>query len=231
MRIVEKNHRFVRSPLQRQTTNSIVIHHSASADVSSETIHQWHLNRGWIGIGYHFVIRSNGTIERGRPIGTVGTHALSPANETTVGICLTGNFEQNPPRKEQLDSLRWLILSVIHPQYGKIPIGQHKDWARTACPGRLFPMESFMASLTAQEEEEVYHLIINNQPVIGIPKLLEGGVSYVQLMGRNRQPTWVAMGDITRLLGGTISWDGPKKTVTVRVPGPSADNLPRDMRK
>ncbi|MBP9550733.1 MAG: hypothetical protein KBE34_02250, partial [Veillonella sp.] len=32
------------------------------------------VKNGWAGIGYHFVIRKDGTIERGRPLSVVGAH-------------------------------------------------------------------------------------------------------------------------------------------------------------
>ena len=55
----------------------IVIHHTGQADIdaSAEQIHEWHQNQGWSGIGYHFVVRKDGAVERGRPIWAVGAHA------------------------------------------------------------------------------------------------------------------------------------------------------------
>lgn len=223
MRIIEKAHKFTRSPAPRLKTEKIVIHHSASPDVSSETIHQWHLGRGWIGIGYQFVIRMNGDIERGRPMNSIGTHALSPANETTVGICLTGNFENAPPSIAQMNSLTWLIKEVVYAQYGELPLTTHKDWANTACPGKLFPMAKLLEALKAPVE--VYNLIINNRKVTGYEQLHESGRTFVQLEGRNGTKVWVSNASITKLAGGTIKWDGPKNTVTINIPGPSGANL------
>lgn len=48
---------------------------------------------GWAGIGYHFVIRKDGTIERGRPLSVVGAHAQGD-NLHTIGICMARNFEK-----------------------------------------------------------------------------------------------------------------------------------------
>ena len=46
---------------ERELTDMIVIHHTGEADIyaSAEQFHEWHLNNGWAGIGYHFVIRKN----------------------------------------------------------------------------------------------------------------------------------------------------------------------------
>ncbi|MDD2585509.1 MAG: N-acetylmuramoyl-L-alanine amidase [Syntrophomonadaceae bacterium] len=50
---------------QRGTTSRIIIHHSATnGDVAASTVHQWHLDKGWSGIGYHYLIRTSGVIER-----------------------------------------------------------------------------------------------------------------------------------------------------------------------
>ena len=65
-----------------------VIHHTASHDVSAETIDQWHKERGWDGIGYHYVIRKDGTIEKGRDTSKKGAHAKGRNN--WIGIALTG---------------------------------------------------------------------------------------------------------------------------------------------
>lgn len=51
------------------------------------------VKNGWAGIGYHFVIRKDGTIERGRPLSVVGAHAQGD-NLHTIGICMAGNFEK-----------------------------------------------------------------------------------------------------------------------------------------
>ena len=84
----------------RYTTDKIVIHHTGSSDwqgnyidddMSAEEIHEMHQGMGWVGIGYHFVIRKNGAIELGRPIWAQGAHAQGE-NWHTVGIHCCGNF-------------------------------------------------------------------------------------------------------------------------------------------
>lgn len=70
----------------------IVIHCSDSPHGrgdDAETIHRWHLERGWSGIGYHFVITESGEIQNGRPLYWQGAH-VNGHNKDTVGICLIG---------------------------------------------------------------------------------------------------------------------------------------------
>lgn len=55
----------------------IVIHCSASPDnrdIGAEEIRQWHKSQGWKDIGYHWVIRRDGTIEQGRKEFDIGSH-------------------------------------------------------------------------------------------------------------------------------------------------------------
>ena len=65
--------------------DSIIIHCTASPDymdIGVKEIDRWHKDRGWSQIGYHYVVRRNGEIERGRPIEQQGAHAKG-ANQTS----------------------------------------------------------------------------------------------------------------------------------------------------
>ena len=52
----------------RSSTKRIILHHAAAKKCSAEDIHRWHLNNGWSGAGYHFLVRKDGTIYRLRPV-------------------------------------------------------------------------------------------------------------------------------------------------------------------
>lgn len=126
--------------ISRNKPERLVIHHAAAENLSPEEIHQMHLDRGWSGIGYHFYIRSDGTIYRGRDENKVGSH-VAGNNTNTLGICLEGNFEENGVSKEQLEAL--LNLSTyLCLKYDISDILKHNDLLATECPGRLFPFES-----------------------------------------------------------------------------------------
>ena len=75
----------------------IVIHCAATTedkDIGAEEIRGWHLQRGWLDIGYHRVIRRDGTIENGRDLGVPGAHARG-FNHKSWGICLVGGVESD----------------------------------------------------------------------------------------------------------------------------------------
>ena len=66
-----------------------VIHHTATKDVSIKVIRTYHMEvRGWNDVGYHYLIRTNGNVETGRSLGTIGAHA--PGRNHWIGIALTG---------------------------------------------------------------------------------------------------------------------------------------------
>ncbi|MDU3350765.1 MAG: N-acetylmuramoyl-L-alanine amidase, partial [Clostridium sp.] len=71
---------------QRNTTDAIFVHCSAtkpSMNIGVREISQWHREQGWLAIGYHFVIRRDGTLEAGREQSAVGSHAKD-YNSTSV---------------------------------------------------------------------------------------------------------------------------------------------------
>ncbi|NLB89536.1 MAG: N-acetylmuramoyl-L-alanine amidase [Syntrophomonadaceae bacterium] len=137
----ETNLRFTNNLRLRNNTRRIVLHHTATDyDVSAATVHNWHINQGWSGIGYHYLIRLDGSIERGRTENTIGAHAGSEGNGDSIGIALVGNFEKTAPNANQIDALIKLIMD-IESRYGVLSIVEHKDIVNTACPGRRFPLE------------------------------------------------------------------------------------------
>lgn len=133
---------------QRTNTSRIIIHHSASADVKASEIHRWHKNRGFSGIGYHYVIRKGGIIEEGRPLDTIGAHAGNEGNPDSIGICLTGNFEEYPPETKQINTLINLIKYLNNHYQKELSVIGHKDVNPTSCPGKYFPWTELEQRLT-----------------------------------------------------------------------------------
>lgn len=112
--------------------NSIIIHCSdtpTERDVTAEDIHGWHLDNGWDGIGYHYVIRIDGAMEKGRPDYWVGSH-VAGHNTGSLGICLIGCGEYTP---EQWYSLKRLVneLKSIHKE---AKVLGHNELSSKTCP-------------------------------------------------------------------------------------------------
>lgn len=137
---IKDTHIHFNSPLSgREATDMIVLHHTGGADIdaSAQEIDQWHKNNGWAGIGYHYVIRKDGTIEQGRPDWTIGAHAYGE-NWHTIGIHLSGDFSEAEPTDAQIESTAMLLANLCT-DYG-LPIdGEHivghRDLMPTDCPG------------------------------------------------------------------------------------------------
>lgn len=92
MNIIEKDYSWAHELSARQVTNLIILHHAAAKSCTVSDVHNWHLNRGWAGIGYHFFVGKDGSIVRGRPLWAVGAHAES-CNWRSVGICFEGDYQ------------------------------------------------------------------------------------------------------------------------------------------
>ena len=139
----------------REDTDMIVIHHTGGNDIdaSAQQIHEWHQNQDWVGIGYHFVIRKDGTIERGRPEWAVGSHAYGE-NWHTLGIHLSGAMDKVQPTEKQIESCAHLVAYLCD-EY-EIPIdrehivGHREVNDDTSCPGEnLFAKMDLIVSKAA----------------------------------------------------------------------------------
>ena len=73
-------------------------------------INKWHMERGWVCVGYHFFIKKNGEVQYGRPIKYVGAHCKS-FNHNSIGICLSGSTMFDPIT--QYKALRVLFKQLL----------------------------------------------------------------------------------------------------------------------
>lgn len=133
----------------------IVVHTAADPreggayDTSAEEIKRWHKARGWSTIGYHKVVRRNGLVESGRPETTIGAH-VQGANSVSLGVCLSGHGDLQPPTKPQYNALirqlaRWCRQYNISPNriIGHREVNRiNKNLSTTkTCPGRKVDMD------------------------------------------------------------------------------------------
>ena len=142
MEIYDTDFNWSGSLLTRPLTRKIVLHHRAGdGDVIS--IHNTHLKNGWSGIGYHFYVRKDGSIFRGRPIEKIGAHAEGH-NMDSVGVCFEGNFEKEEMENPELEAGR-LLIAHIQEGYGrKLEVLRHSDVGSTLCPGKKFPFKDII---------------------------------------------------------------------------------------
>lgn len=123
-----------------RTITLIIIHCSAvkpNQTSSAAQIGQWHKKRGWKCIGYHYVIRRDGSIERGRPESMVGAHCLNH-NQHSIGVCYEGGLDTNGKAAdtrtpEQKAAMRALLVELKQ-SYPRALIMGHNVFANKACP-------------------------------------------------------------------------------------------------
>ena len=127
--------------------NRIILHCSATRegqDIDAATIKKWHTDpkpegRGWSDIGYHYVIRLDGTIEGGRPIHKAGAHTKGH-NDDSIGICYIGGVEEDgkTPKDTMNDcqeaAFKELIYSLRMVWDKHLTLHGHNEFASKACP-------------------------------------------------------------------------------------------------
>ncbi|MDK2821757.1 MAG: N-acetylmuramoyl-L-alanine amidase [Clostridia bacterium] len=193
--VIEENLDWNGSLELRHKTELIVLHHAATSKCTVQDIHQWHLNRGWTGIGYHYFVRKDGSVYRGRPRDTVGAHAYN-YDFNSIGICAEGNYEVEQMPEAQLKAIITLVaeLEKIYPD---AKVVGHRELNATVCPGANFPMEQIKAGKIGIEKVTV--------KVKG--KEIEGYI----INGH----THVPVRDIIDALTYEVKWDGETRTVIV----------------
>ncbi|AOR24620.1 peptidoglycan recognition family protein [Clostridium taeniosporum] len=129
----------------------LVFHHAASSNLTANQIHDMHVRKKWCGIGYHFYIRKDGTIYRGRPEEAIGAH-IKGQNKNTLGICIEGNLEKDEPTEQEIDALEKLSTYLII-KYNISKVQGHGDTYETLCPGENFPMENVKKAIINEMQE------------------------------------------------------------------------------
>lgn len=152
MQIIETNLPTNGSFSRRNRTDEIILHHAEASCASVEEVNRWHLERGWTGIGYHFYIRKDGKVYRGRPEWAVGAHAQGH-NSRAVGICCEGSYMTETMPQAQFDALVGLVREEMT-KYPGAKVLRHRDVNSTDCPGVNFPWVALLAALSPEKKEE-----------------------------------------------------------------------------
>lgn len=193
MQIIETNLKFG-SLSKRASTKRIILHHAAM-NGTVDDIHRVHKNKGWSGIGYHFYVRKDGKIYRGRPEWAIGAHA-SGSNYNSIGICAEGNFETDKMPEAQKNALKWLV-NYINQKYGISTVQRHRDVGSTACPGRNYPFDEIVNGKIIVDTSKP-----DNNPVPNVP-----GKSHIVQAGQIHA---------NNFCGAGIKADGVRGTETIK---------------
>lgn len=140
----------------------IVIHHSANEIGGASRFDDYHRDRGFDELGYHFVIGNGsdtemGLIETGpRWLAQKhGAHCKTPDeyyNQHGIGICIVGNLEKHAPDPKQWTAL----LQLVHELSRQFDIPPEKILShgqitgQTLCPGKFLDMDKLRREVAAK---------------------------------------------------------------------------------
>ena len=119
----------------KRTITDIVIHCTATRawkDYSADDIRRMHKAQGWADIGYHYVVRLDGTIENGRDVDKIGAH-VSGHNANSIGVVYVGGLDNQGKAKDtrtenQKNALLNLLLD-LRQLYPSARISGHRDFS------------------------------------------------------------------------------------------------------
>lgn len=142
MNIIETNWNWNGSMSKRGRTDYIALHHAAAVTCSAQQIDEWHKNNGWSGIGYHYFVRKDGSIYRGRPEWALGAH-VSGMNNCSLGICAEGDYDKEQAMPAAQKSAIIALIKDVKSRYPQAKIVGHRDIGSSDCPGRFYPLDYF----------------------------------------------------------------------------------------
>lgn len=115
----------------------ILLHHAEASICTAEDIHRWHLNKGWAGAGYNYLVRKDGKIYELRDIEYVPAAAYG-SNTCSINICAEGKYMTEDMPEVQKEALKWLVAE-LKKKYNITIVQKHKDVCATFCPGDRYP--------------------------------------------------------------------------------------------
>lgn len=127
--------------VNKRNIKELIVHCSATPegkDFTVSQIREWHLQRGFSDIGYHYVIYRDGSIHIGRDESVIGAHCTGH-NTNSIGVCYIGGCASDgkTPKDtrttEQKQSLVKL-LKELKTKYPQASIHGHRDFTNKACP-------------------------------------------------------------------------------------------------
>lgn len=151
MNIQETTYSWAYLPGERELTVYLTLHHTAVTRASAEEIHNWHLAKGLAGIAYHYYVRKDGSVIRGRPENWIGARARG-LDICSISVCFEGNFNREQMGYAQAAAGAELTADICL-RYPDIRVICHHDAAWTSCPGQNFPLDKIVFQQRAAQME------------------------------------------------------------------------------
>lgn len=127
--------------VNKRSIKELIVHCSATPegkDYSVDTIRQWHLQRGFSDIGYHYVVYRDGSIHIGRDESIIGAHCTGH-NTNSIGVCYIGGCASDGKTPKDTRTTKQKqslvkLLKELKTKYPQASIHGHRDFANKACP-------------------------------------------------------------------------------------------------
>lgn len=119
--------------------DKIIVHCTATPQgrkVTVRDVDRWHKQRGWKGIGYHYLIGLNGEIWEGRKEWQVGAH-VAGFNRYSIGVAYVGGLVNGKPADTRTPEQKKSLLKIIRElksRYHGAKVYGHRDFANKECP-------------------------------------------------------------------------------------------------
>ena len=118
----------------------IILHCTATPEgrhVDVATINGWHVQRGWSGIGYHYVIYLDGSVHNGRDVSKAGAH-VAGHNADTIGVVYVGGCDAAMKAKDTMNDAQETafvnLVKALREKHGPLTLHGHNEYAAKACP-------------------------------------------------------------------------------------------------
>ena len=119
----------------KRNITDIVIHCTATRswqDFSADDLRRMHKAQGWADVGYHYVVRLDGTIEAGRDVDKIGAH-VSGYNTNSIGVVYVGGLDNQgkakDTRTENQKNALLLLMMDLRKLYPNARIRGHRDFS------------------------------------------------------------------------------------------------------
>ena len=130
--------------------DKIIVHHSATSGGTPESFADYHVKRkDWPGIGYHCVIDKDGMAYLTNTATTV-SYNCSGQNMVSIGVCLIGDYSEELPNEQMLNSLTNVINYYRELTKKELPVYGHRHFRKTQCPGKR--LDDFLHQSFSQEK-------------------------------------------------------------------------------
>lgn len=120
--------------------DEIIIHCTATPEgrpVTVADVNKWHKEKGYNGIGYHYLIGLNGETWEGRPEDMVGAHCINH-NTNSIGVCYVGGLDVDGKPKDTRTAKQKISLGILVAElmerYPNASIHGHNEFAAKDCP-------------------------------------------------------------------------------------------------